>query len=183
MSDKETVIEQVDMSLEDILGSPGVEDILIPDADKKPNILSSKTTGTLSFLDKEEEKEEDEDSDKETPDLDKVLNSDIEEEEEEEKDSKQTTKKRVDKAGIVGMFKDLIDKEKLVPFDDDKTIDQYDIQDFEELIHANIEQLKESTTEDIKTEFFESLPAEFQYAAAYFAQRSEERRVGKECRL
>jgi hypothetical protein len=58
VSTESTSVEQVDINLEEILGTPGAENVLLPDDEvKKPGMFTSTTTD-LSFIDNDEEKAE-----------------------------------------------------------------------------------------------------------------------------
>lgn len=182
-----TVVEQVEMDLDSILGTPGAEDILVPEADKTRNILSGKKESTTSFLDiKEEPKKtetapaatttEDPKKEEVKPDLDSVLDSDPEEVEESE-DTDKVKKKSVSKHNVVGMFKSMIEKEEIIPFEDNKNLEDYDIDDWAELLSANIGEIKKTSIEEARTELFQSLPPEMQYAVAYLASGGDDYRT------
>ena len=53
-----TTVSEVDLNLDEILGTPGAENIMLPSTEEaKPNLFSSKPVDT-SFLDKPEEKDD-----------------------------------------------------------------------------------------------------------------------------
>lgn len=81
--------------------------------------------------------------------------------------TKTSGRPKTDKNGLVELTKKMIDKKMLVPFDDDKSIEDYTVQDFEELFQANEEEKSRKTFEQLSGQFFESLPPEFQYAHQY----------------
>ena len=196
MADKETKtvetkVEQVDVNLDDIFNAaPGGDSITLPEENKKPNIFSRKGTD-VSFLDpaanettettetvveeEKEVKEEEVKAEEKTPvveatkeeskeALDEVLNT-IDEVSEET-----TTKKGRKKIeGIADVFNKLIKDEKIIPFDDEKSFDEYTPKDWEELIQANLEEKANSVRRETPKKFFESLPEELQIAARYGA--------------
>ena len=196
MADKETKtvetkVEQVDVNLDDIFNAaPGGDSITLPEENKKPNIFSRKGTD-VSFLDpaanettettetvveeEKEVKEEEVKAEEKTPvveatkeeskeALDEVLNT-IDEVSEET-----TTKKGRKKIeGIADVFNKLIKDEKIIPFDDEKSFDEYTPKDWEELIQANLEEKANSVRRETPKKFFESLPEELQIAARYVA--------------
>ena len=53
-----TSIEQVEMNLDEILGTPGAENVMLPEEEKKPNMFSSPKID-LSFVDKADDEEGD----------------------------------------------------------------------------------------------------------------------------
>jgi len=185
----ETKVEQVDVNLDDIFNAaPGGDSITLPEEDKKPNIFSRSKKTDTSFIDKpaeenveaktetEETDKEEEKKEEETPvaettkkedvDLDEVLNQ-IDETEE----TLSTTSKKGRKPiqGIADVFSKLIKDEKIIPFDDEKSFDEYTPKDWEELIQANLEEKANSVRRETPKKFFESLPEELQIAARYVA--------------
>ncbi len=162
-----TTVTEVDLNLDEILGTPGAENVMLPSTEEaKPNLFSSKPVDT-SFLDKP-----DNDGDSKTPvaeaskQLDELVNEDVETGDDE---PKTTGRPRVTKEGIVELTSKLIDKGLIMPFDEDKPIDKYTLQDFEELIEANFQERERKIKEQTPAEFFDALPEELQYAAKYVA--------------
>ena len=68
----------------------------------------------------------------------------------------------------------LIEAGKLVPFEDEKPMDEYTIKDYEELIEANFAEIESKVRAETPVEFFESLPEELQYAAKYVADGGQD---------
>jgi len=95
----------------------------------------------------------------EIKDLDSVLDRKPEEEVEEEKKE----------SSLISVLDELTKEDILIPFDMDKPISQYSHEDLKELIKENINHHKKEALETEIGEFFESLPAEIQYAAKYVA--------------
>ena len=200
MADKETKtvetkVEQVDINLDDIFNAaPGGDSITLPEENKKPNIFSRKKTDT-SFLDpgvkenteteaevkeekKEEVKEEVEEEKKEAPvaettkkEVDEVFNA-LDAEETEETTTTKKGRKKIE--GISDVFNKLIKDEKIIPFDDEKSLDEYTPKDWEELIQANLEERANSVRRETPKKFFESLPEELQIAARYVADGGQD---------
>jgi len=162
-----TTVSEVDLNLDEILGTPGAENIMLPSTEEaKPNLFSSKPVDT-SFLDKPEEKDDSKPSTAEaSKQLDELVNDDVEQDEDEPKTS---GRPRVDKNGVVELTSKLIEKGLIMPFDEDKPIEKYTLQDFEELIEANFQERERKIKEQTPAEFFDSLPEELQYAAKYVA--------------
>lgn len=71
-SENTTVVETVDIDLDNILGIPGAENVMLPE-DKKPNVFSKGDVDT-TFLDKPAESTNDsDDKSQETPSFTEVL--------------------------------------------------------------------------------------------------------------
>lgn len=181
--EESTNVSQVDINLDEIFGMPGAESVTLPaseEAGKTANVLSNKKTD-MSFLDDEEAdtptadstdsaEEGSEDDDKTSfEDLVTEVEGAVEEDDDEEGNDapKKRGRKKID--GVADVFGKLISEEMLIPFDDDKPIEEYTAKDFQELIQANIEERERKVREQTPQEFFESLPEELQYAAKYVA--------------
>ena len=194
-----TKVEKVDVNLDDIFNAaPGAESITLPEETetKKPNVFSRKTTD-VSFLDpkpketksketkvvseeKKEVSQEDLEKAAETSetvektvtakskktevDIDKVL--DLTEEEVEQTGAKRGRKKI---EGMADVFNNLIKNDKIIPFDDEKPLDEYSPKDWEELIQANLDERANAVRKETPKQFFNSLPEELQIAARYVA--------------
>lgn len=185
----ESTVEQVDINLDELFAAaPDADAITLPKEEKKTkNIFSKKEKESLDFLDKEEEevKEEveekaeegketeaatepetkEEEPKKEETNVDEVLDS-LDEVDEEEEEKKETRGRKKIK-GISDVFTKLIKDEKIVPFDDDKSLEDYTAKDWEELIEANLEEKASQVRKETPAKFFESLPEELKIAARY----------------
>jgi hypothetical protein len=193
---EETKVEKVDINLDDIFdAAPGGDSITLPEEDAKPNIFSRKQKNVdTSFLDepaptaKEETSEEETTSEttsetvetKETTEtakqevkpeinVDEVLG--LTENTEEDLPVKRGRKKI---EGIADVFNKLIKDDKIVPFDDEKPLEEYSAKDFEELIQANLEERTRTVRNETPKQFFNSLPEELQIAARYVADGGED---------
>lgn len=161
-----TTVAEVDLNLDEILGTPGAENVMLPSTEEaKPNLFSSKPVDT-SFLDKPEEEDVKTSTAEASKQLDEIVNDEIEQDDEEPKTS---GRPRLDKNGIVELTNKLIEKGLIMPFDEDKPLDKYTLQDFEELIEANFQEREKKIKREVPGEFFDSLPQELQYAAHYLA--------------
>jgi hypothetical protein len=176
-----TTVQQADINLDELLGTPGAENVMLPETKKeeKPNIFSRKEVD-LSFLDKPEEDDETEtqsdakaNTAKKTPEqvskegtevLEDILNTETSDDE-----GQETTKKGGRPSGIVELTSKLIEKGLIVPFDGDEDLSKYSIKDFEELFEANTKEKAEKLKEEVSAEFFDALPEELQVAAHYVA--------------
>lgn len=162
-----TTVSEVDINLDEILGTPGAENVMLPSTEEaKPNLFTSKPVDT-SFLDNPDVKETKEEKVVEAvKQLDEIVNEEIAPEDEEKSTG---GRPRVDKNGVVELTSKLIEKGLILPFDEDKPLDKYTLQDFEELIEANFQERERKVKEQTPAEFFDSLPEELQYAAKYIA--------------
>lgn len=186
MSEKETAtaettsIEQVDIDLDslDFLGTPGAENVMLPE-EQKPSVFSRNSVD-LSFIDKDESSN---DSSKEPevkiddvisevdPDADFRLKT---EQKETEHTEQKAGRPKVEKNGMAEVVTKLIEAGRLVPFDDDKPLDEYSLKDYQELLEANIAEIENKVRQETPVEFFDSLPQELQYAAKYVADGGQD---------
>jgi hypothetical protein len=199
MSDTETKtvkskVEQVDVNLDEIFNvAPTGADIIQDDSTPKNIFSGINKKSDMKFLDpdsddadditakvddnveepevQEEIKEEDpkvetKESSKEGENIIESLDIDNEAEEVTETKSKRGRKPI---SGISDVFDKLIKDEKIVPFDDDKSLEEYSAKDWEELIEANLEEKANQVRQETPKQFFQSLPQELQIAARYVA--------------
>ena len=181
----QTTVQQVDIDLDDLFGgAPGSDSIVLPDSgQKKPNMFSTGSVD-LSFIDEDDDTDTDDGkattddnsdvaddtkADATTDTLDDILN-DTEEEEEPAKPGR----KKIDKSGLVEVMSKLVEEELLIPFDDDKSFDEYTVSDWKELLEANFQERENKVRQETPQQFFESLPEELQYAAKYVADGGQD---------
>ena len=174
-TEKETTeVSQVEVNLDELLGIPGADNIMLPE-EKKPSVFTDPKVDT-SFLDTPNEEDDEE---KEKPisktEVDNLLDEPLNDEENFEA-PKATGRPKLDKSGTAELVKKLIDKGQIVPFDDDKPIEEYTLKDFEELLEANFSERENKVRQDTPREFFEALPEELQAAAKYVADGGEDLR-------
>lgn len=185
----DTTVQQVEISdkeLEELLGTPGAEEVMIPEEgeNKNRNVFSSMNPDT-SFLDKPDPNPKT-DSDSDSDDSDDSdaggnVNSNQDGDPNHDEDPIQQPgsdsdiddgsdkKKGGRPQAIISVTKKLIDKGILLPFDDDKKLDEYTEEDFEELFEMNIQQMQEKLAEDLPAQFFSNMPVEMQQAYEYLA--------------
>jgi hypothetical protein len=184
-STKVTKVEVSAAEMNELLDLPGAESVMLPDEENKPSFFS-KDAFSMDFIDKPAKKNVTQSS-VVTPEEKSVVTNTPEkvtttQEEidvlntllEETQQGAPTEKKsggrpQVVKEGTVELAKKLIEKGTLIPFDDDKKIEDYTLADFEELLEANIREKENEIREKTPLEFFDSLPQELQYAAKYVA--------------
>lgn len=173
-----TSVEEVEINLDDILGTPGAENVMLPDndgkkAEVKPNIFSS-TSPDMSFIDNESDDDDSDDSKENNVDVDSIIKEadpedDFSGPKETETNEKPVGRPKVEKSGLAEVFNKMIESGKIVPFDDDKPLEEYSVKDFEELLDANFNEMESRLRQETPLEFFDSLPEELQYAAKYVA--------------
>jgi hypothetical protein len=189
-------VETIDVNLDEIFNAaPSGTDITLPtEENTKNNILSGlNKKADFSFADPDVNDVEDvndliekaesneeaiETSEKTTETIIKETESIIdslgEEDREDEDDVKKEKRGRKAISGISDVFSKLITDEKIVPFDDNKALDEYTAKDWEELIEANLEEKANQVRRETPKQFFASLPQELQIAARYVADGGQD---------
>tara|TARA_R110001592_G_scaffold122340_3_gene328964 strand:+ start:947 stop:2245 length:1299 start_codon:yes stop_codon:yes gene_type:complete len=195
MADKETTtvdtkVEKIEVNLDDIFdAAPGGDSITLPEDEQNKSIFSRKQRKVdTSFLDepavKEEKTEEPVSEIEEVEEITEVAETKEVKKEEpkleinvdevlgltDEADEDLPVKrgrKKID--GIADVFNKLIKDDKIVPFDDEKPLEEYSAKDYEELIQANLDERTRAVRNETPKQFFNSLPEELQIAARYVA--------------
>jgi hypothetical protein len=147
-----------------MFGMPGAESIMLPAEEEKPKSMFSKENVDTSFLDKPASKEEaakKEEVDETIAELDSLITQ--------EEDAGNKGRPKIDKSGLAELASKMIEEGSLVPFDDDKPLEEYTTKDFRELFEANFQERENAVRENTPKEFFNALPEELQYAAKYVA--------------
>jgi len=172
-----TTVEQVDVNIDELFGNPGAENIMLPADGKtpeKPKNLFSKETTDLSFFDNPaatpEEKKEAEDKKQEVEETIAELEGLIVQEEE----AGNKGRPKVDKSALYELATKMIEDGELIPFDDEKSLEEYTTKDFRELLEANFKERENKIKEDTPKEFFNALPEELQFAAKYVADGGQD---------
>ena len=166
-----TTVDQVEVDIDEIFGQPGAESVMLPEEEKNTVFSKEKELDT-TFIDKSEETSEEkteepkQESDSVVEDTIAELDNMISAEEEGEI---KTGRPRTDKSGLVELASKMIDEGALLPFDEDKSIEDYSAKDFRELFEVNFQQREAKIRQDTPKEFFQSLPQELQVAAKYVA--------------
>ena len=189
-----TTVESVDVNIDEIFnGAPGADSIVTSDKEtKKPNIFSKPENVDLSFLDNKEEVKEEPKAEEKTEEKTEAVKEEVKTEVKEEakpeikadeveeilneglelaesEDEKSTAKGRKRIEGMADVFKKMIEDEQIIPFDDDKDLDDYTAKDWKELIQANMDERANAVRKETPKQFFNSLPKELQVAAKYVA--------------
>jgi len=184
----ETKVTTENVNLDEIFaGAPGADAITLPE-EKKPNIFTLNENIDPSFLNEEstateeptavEEVESTEEP--ETTEIVEPVTTEEKQKADEVIDSLDASEEKVETRGrkkiegISDVFNKLIKEDKIVPFDDDKSLDEYSVKDWEELINANLEEKANEVRRETPQKFFESLPQELQIAARYVADGGQD---------
>ena len=169
---EQTTVQQVDINIDDIFGgAPGADSIVLPsEEEKKPHFFSTPKTD-LTFLDRQEEDEDGniKPATQSTEEVLKELTDGVNDLLDQDEESPKGGRPKVDKSGMVETFSKLIEEGLLIGFEDDKSMDEYSLKDWKELLQANFEEKERAIREQTPKEFFEALPEELQYAAQYVA--------------
>lgn len=176
----QTVVQQLDLDIDALFeGAPGAGSVVTPTVtpEDKPNIFSKKQVD-LSFLNPdavEDEPEEKKDPEVKTPETTPEEIKDLLDDVEESlKDDKGAGRPKVDKSGLVDTMSKLIEEGLIIPFDDEKPMEDYSVKDWKELLEANFQEREKAIRQETPKEFFESLPEELQYAAKYVADGGQD---------
>lgn len=181
-------VETIDVNLDEIFNAaPSGTDITLPtEENTKNNILSGlNKKADFSFADPDvndvedvndliEKAESNEEAIETSEESESFIDSLGEEDREDEDDVKKEKRGRKAISGISDVFSKLITDEKIVPFDDNKSLDEYTAKDWEELIEANLEEKANQVRRETPKQFFASLPQELQIAARYVADGGQD---------
>jgi len=171
-----TTVDQVDVNIDEIFGMPGAESVMLPEdgKDSKPKSMFHNETTDTSFFDNPtatpEEKKEAQEKQLEVEETINELDNLISQEE----DAGNKGRPKVDKSGLAELASKMIEEGTLIPFDDDKPLEEYTTKDFRELFEANFQEREEKIRQDTPREFFQALPEELQVAAKYVADGGQD---------
>jgi hypothetical protein len=173
-----TTVGQVDVNIDEIFGMPGAESVMLPESGKeeeKAKSMFSKENIDTTFLDNSpattyKEKEEAAEKKAEVEETIAELDGLISQEEE----AGNKGRPKIDKSGLAELAYKMIEEGGLIPFDDDKPLEEYTTKDFRELFEANFQEREDKVRKDVPKEFFNSLPEELQYAAKYVADGGQD---------
>ena len=167
-----TTVGQVDVDIDSLFGAPGADSIMLPDDEKEPekkSVFKAEKTD-MTFFDNpgaqtNDDKSSAAEKQAEVEETINELNDLIIQEE----DAGNKGRPKVDKSGLYDLATKMIEEGSLVPFDDDKPLEDYTTKDFRELFEANFQERENQIRENTPKEFFNALPEELQYAAKYVA--------------
>ena len=172
-----TTVEQREVDIDALFGAPGADNVMLPEDGKeeKPKSLFSQGEDVdTSFLEntpatsaeKKEIADKKAEADETIAELDGLI---LQEEEAGNKG-----RPKVDKSGLFELASKMIEEGELIPFDDDKSLEDYTTKDFRELFEANFEERAAKIKQNTPKEFFNSLPEELQLAAKYVADGGQD---------
>jgi len=174
-----TTVGQVDVNIDEIFGMPGAESVMLPEGTKaeeeeKPKSMFSSENVDTTFLDnsattpkeKEELAEKKAEVEETIAELDELITQ--------EEEAGNKGRPKIDKSGLAELATKMIEEGALIPFDDDKPLEEYTTKDFRELFEANFQEREDKVRNDVPKEFFNSLPEELQYAAKYVADGGQD---------
>ena len=170
-----------DINLDEFLPMPGAADILTAPESTKNNLFSKAKDLDTSFLDAKKKQEDDikDDPEKENKpqnieDVKKVVDEIVALDPNEEESKAPGGRPKLDKSGMVETFSKLIEDGMIVPFDDEKAMEDYSVKDWKELLQANFEDRENKLKQEVPASFFDSLPNELQYAYKYIADGGQD---------
>lgn len=175
-----TTVGQVDVNIDELFGMPGAESVMLPsdtsDDDSPKSVFSKPADVDTTFLDKTTTKSDDspkageqvsaQDVDDAIAQLDDMITQ--------EEETGNKGRPKVDKSGLSELAQKMIEEGTLIPFDDDKPLEEYTTKDFRELFEANFQERENKIREDTPRQFFEALPQELQAAAKYVADGGQD---------
>jgi hypothetical protein len=147
-----TTVEEVDVNIDELFGMPGAENVMLPSdgkSEEKSKSMFSKENTDITFLDKPVSKEEAKEIEevKETfAELDNLISQ--------EEDAGNKGRPKVDKSGLYDLATKMIEEGALVPFDDDKDLEEYTTKDFRELFEANFQDRENKIREEYSKRIF-----------------------------
>ncbi len=188
-SNVNTKVETVDVNIDEIFGAaPTGADMVTDEKPARPNIFGPvKPQADMSFTEPEESEPVTETDEPVVEESTEEVQEEVQEEVVKTStdatatkeasdlldsiDAEETTETRGRKriSGITDVFQKLIKDDKIIPFDDDKALEDYSAKDWQELIQANLDEKANAVRRETPRQFFESLPRELQAAAKYVA--------------
>ena len=173
-----TAVEQVDVNIDEIFGMPGAENVMLPsgaEEDKPKSVFSSEKKVDTTFFDKPSEttKSKDDTDESKEVEIEQTINE-LNELISQEEDAGNKGRPKVDKSGLYDLASKMIEEGSLIPFDDDKPLEEYTTKDFRELFEANFAEREDEIRRNTPREFFEALPEELQVAAKYVADGGQD---------
>ncbi len=194
IKEESTEVKETTMTVDELLGAPGAESVMTPE-EKKPSVLQSPEMD-MSFLnDQIQEGPQEEETPaageggeggeggqgeggEGAPAADATgleQPGGTEEGAPAPEGGEDPNKKKAGRpTNLVSITKALIEDKTLIGFDDDKKIEDYNAEDFVELIKTNIAENKRKLDETVRGEFFQALPPQLQQAYTYYAKGGQD---------
>ncbi len=176
-----TTVGQVDVNIDELFGMPGAENVMLPSdnsSDDSPKSVFAKTKDLdTSFIDSKTPSS-DSNAGVSTPqasaqEVDEAI-AQLDDMISQEEDAGNKGRPKVDKSGLSELAQKMIEEGTLIPFDDDKPLEEYSTKDFRELFEANFQEREEKVKQNVPKEFFNALPEELQIAAKYVADGGQD---------
>ena len=176
-----TTVSQVEVNLDELFGTPGAENVMLPENEKeeeteKKSLFTKEEKVDYDFLDSktgvtskpptEQEEITKEEVEETIAELDNLITQ--------EEDAGNKGRPKVDKSGLYELASKMIEEGTLFAFDDDKPLEEYTTKDFRELFEANFQEKERKIKEDVPKEFFNALPDELKAAAKYVADGGQD---------
>ena len=187
-----TTVEQVSSDdLDNLLGMPGAgvanmtpvdesEKVAVAPVEPDKPTFFQKDKVDMTFLDKDDtepspsvDTNDEESEDPKTIQPDSTTFVDLVDDLDKD-DPTKTGRPSLDKGGMAQLAKSLIDDKIILPFDEDKDLNDYTLDDYKELFKVNIQEKEKAIMDSTPKEFFQSLPNELQYAAKYVADGGQD---------
>ena len=178
MQDTQTNVQQTTVDdLDNLLGMPGAESIVTAvdkatesSEDAQPKFFQNNLVDT-SVLDIKPPVETTETSAADTTEDTETFENLVEDLDGVETEDDEAVKGRpkLDKTGMSQLTAKLIEKDLILPFEDEKALEDYTMEDFVELFEVNIEAREKKIRDQTPGDFFDALPAELQTAARFVA--------------
>jgi len=175
-----TTVELDSKTIDEILGTPGVStDSIMTTADaeeteKKENFFSTAdpVAKVLDNISKPAAKTEEENES-----IDDVLsNTDAVSKEETDKILTPSTpakseegRSKMNKGTMISVLKKMMDDGKIIGFDDETPLENYSVEDIEELLEANLQSKEQQALGKVSKDFWTSLPEELQAVGKFLA--------------
>lgn len=174
-----TAVGQVEVDIDQLFGMPGADSVMLPsddsnDSDDKPSSIFSKPKDVdTTFFDKPSNSSSDDNTKVTAAEVDEAI-AQLDDMISQEEETGNKGRPKVDKSGLSELALKMIEEGSLIPFDDDKPLEEYTTKDFRELFEANFQEREAKIKADTPKEFFAALPEELQIAAKYVADGGQD---------
>jgi hypothetical protein len=196
MAETTTTTKEVEIDeIATLLAQPGSDSIMLPEEKEKNNLFSRKQVD-LTFLDKKPEGNPTGKTAEEIAAAEAAAAASAEEatkkaaaiaegkaaleeitnlsDDEIKKNAGSPGRPKTDKDALYQMTKKLIEKKMIVPFEDEKPLEEYTLADYEELYEANDNDKQRKLESETPVKFFNSLPDKLKVAAKYVADGGQD---------
>lgn len=177
-----TTVQTQDINLDELLGTPGAENIMVPASkEEKPNLFTRASEVNIDkLLEKTDDEKTNSTGDGKTDAFEKAASAEGSAKNEEDLDSilnptdddsktEESSKKVGRQGGLAELGAKLIEKGLLTPFEGEEDVSKYTLKDWEELFEVNEKEKAKKYQEQVSSDFYENLPEELQVAAHYVA--------------